>query len=512
MGSDLSFYVSVFLRRFHYFTLVAAVISAAGVATAFLLPTRYYTEALLLIEPPQIPQDLASSTVQQPAEEQLQILQQRLLTRSNLIEVANDVGVFENSESIHPDDVAAMMRAATTFKISVGRDKASLFTIGFEADKPNVAAAVVNDFVTRVLESNAENRKGSAEDTKQFFDDEITRLGADLADKNAEILRFNQANADALPQNFNYNMSRLDNFRSRINTIDREITSLGQQRERLILVFNATGGTGNSRLQNVSPERQELAKLRQELARAITIYSEQNPRLNSLRTRIAQLETIITEQEGAVPAEGEEDVPVTMLDVQLDQVDNQIEDLRIERAEKEQEITRLEDILDRTPANQIALDTLMRDYQNTQNQYNQAIQRAAVAATGERIELLSKGERISVINPPVVPREASSPNRPLIAIGGIVAGILMGVAAVAALELLNRSIRRPVDLSRSLGIVPIATLPVMRTPGEIARRRAIMAGVIMTSTAGIVAGIVFLHTQVMPLDLMVDLAVQRLGG
>ncbi len=511
MGSEISFYVSVFLRRFHYFALVAAVISAAGIATAFLLPTRYYTEALLLVEPPQIPQDLASSTVQQPAEEQLQILQQKLMTRANLIDVSNDVGVFEHSESIHPDDVAAMMRSATTFRISTGRDRASLFTIGFEADKPGVAAAVVNDYITRVLENNTDIRLGSAEDTKKFFDDQLTSLSADLAEKNAEILRFNQANADALPQNFGYNMSRLDNARNRINSIDREITSLGQQRERLILVFNATGGT-NGRTSTLSPERQELAKLRSELAKAVTIYSEQNPRLNSLRTRIAQLESLIGSQEGAERTAPEGDVPVTMLDVQLDQVDTQIEGLKKERTEVEADIERLEDILDRTPQNQIALDTLTQDRDNIQNQYNQTVERASKAATGERIELLSKGQRITVVNPPVVPREPSSPNRPLIAVGGILAGIAMGIAAVAALEFLNRSIRRPVDITRALGIVPIATLPVMRTPGEITRRRAIMAGVIMASTAGIVAGIVFLHTQVMPLDLMVDLAVQRLGG
>ncbi len=512
MGSEISFYVSVFLRRFHYFALVAAVISAAGIATAFLLPTRYYTEALLLVEPPQIPEDLASSTVQQPAEEQLQILQQKLLTRANLIDVSNDVGVFENSESIHPDDVADMMRAATTFKISTGRDRASLFTIGFEADKPGIAAAVVNDYVTRVLGNNADIRLGRAEDTKQFFEDQLKSLNADIAEKDAQILRFNQENADALPQNFGYNMSRLDNSRNRINSIDREITSLGQQRERLILVYNATGGTGDGRNSTLSPERQELAKLRAELAKAVTIYSEQNPRLNSLRSRIAQLEAIIGDQEGADPAPEQTAVPVTMLDVQLDQVDTQIEGLKKERGEVEAEIKRLEDILDRTPQNQIALDTLTRDRDNIQNQYNQTVERASKAATGERIELLSKGERITVVNPPVVPREPSSPNRPLIAIGGILAGIAMGIAAVAALEFLNRSIRRPVDITRALGIVPIATLPVMRTPGEITKRRAIMAGVIMASTAGIVAGIVFLHTQVMPLDLMVDLAVQRLGG
>ena len=508
MGSEISFYFSIFLRRFHYFALVSIVVGAAGVATALLLPTRYYTDALLLIEPPQIPQDLAQSTYRINPLEQLQILQQEVLTRANLIEIANENRVFGEAR-MHPDDVADAMRSATSFRISVGRDEASLFTIGFEADNPATAAGVVNDLVTRVEEISSQGRKGAAEDTKEYFDREVARLGADLAAKSAAILEFKNANINALPDNLNYQMGRRDDIRARIADIDRRIVEREQQRARLILVFEATGGAGTGNRIALSPEQRELQDLRAQLASAITIYSEDSPRLRSLRSRVERLESLVastsTGDDGATTA-------VTMLDVELDQIDNQMAQLREEQVELLAEVERLEVNIEATPTNAIALETLERDYQNIQNQYNQTIERAAVAATGERIELLSKGERISVINPPVVPRDPSSPNRPLIAIGGVLAGMAMGLAAIVGLELLNRSIRRPVDLSRALGIVPIATLPVLRTPGEIFRRRTIMAGVIMSSTAGIVAGIVFLHTQVMPLDLMVDLAVQQLGG
>lgn len=508
MGSEISFYFSIFLRRFHYFALVSLVVGAAGIATALLLPTRYYTDALLLIEPPQIPQDLAQSTYRINPQEQLQILQQEVLTRANLIEIASENNVF-GAQRLHPDEVADRMRGATSFRISVGRDEASLFSIGFEAGEPATTAAVVNDLVTRVREISSTGRKSVAEDTKEYFEREVARLGADLAAKSAAILEFKNSNIDALPDNLNYQMARRDDLRARMGDIDRRVVALEQQRERLILVFNATGGAGNGNRIALSPEQRELQDLRAQLASAITIYSEDSPRLQSLRSRVERLESLV-----AATATGDdgEATAVTMLDVELSQIDNQVAQLREEQGEIAKQIERLEVNIEATPTNSIALETLERDYQNIQNQYNQTIERAAVAATGERIELSAKAERIRVINPPVVPREPSSPNRPLIAIGGVLAGMLMGVAAIVGLELLNRSIRRPVDLSRALGIVPIATLPVLRTPGEIFRRRTIMAGVIMSSTAGIVAGIVFLHTQVMPLDLMVDLAVQRMGG
>lgn len=513
MGSDLSFYISVFLRRFHYFALVAAIVSAAGIATAFLLPSKFSSQALLLVEPPQIPANLASSTIQTSPSEQLQILQQRLLTRSNLLEIANEIGVFSQEGTLFPDEIVDRMRDATSFTISVGLNQASIVRIGYESGDPNVSAAVVNNYVTRVLENNAELRKGRAEDTLQFFEQEVERLAADLAAKSAAILQFKNANLHSLPDNLDRQLTRADATRTRMGEIDRTIISLGQQRERLILVFNATGGAANNTINPPSPEQQELDRLNVELAQAVTIFSEQSPKLRALRSKIAALEKIVAELDG--PDDGASDgtpVRFSMLDVQLDQIDSQIEDLKSERIALEDELVKIEKNIDATPANAITLETLQRDYQNIQDQYNQSTQRLSVAATGERIELLSKGERISVINPPVVPREPTSPNRLLIAVASVIGGLLAGSAIVLMLELLNRSIRRPVDLSRALGIVPIATLPVMRTPGEIARRRTVMAGVIMTSTVGIVAGIVFLHTQVMPLDLLVDRAVQSIGG
>ena len=512
MGSDFSFYFSVFLRRFHYFALVAAVVSAAGIATAFLLPTKYYSEALLLVEPPQIPENLASSTVRTVPQEQLEILQQRLLTRANLIDIANKLNVFRTEGPLFPDEIEDDMRAGTTFRISVGRDQASLVRIGFESENAQTAASVVNDYVTRVLNSNAELRKGRAEDTMQFFEQEVERLAANLATKSAAILEFKNANIDALPDNLSYQLSRLDAVRQRMTDIDRQIIALGQQRERLILVFNATGGSGGA-IDTRTPEQQELARLKAQLVTALTIYSEQSPQLRVLRQKVDQLEAIVGEQvDNSVDPNRPDNSAVTMLDVQLDQIDTEIEQFKSERLSLGSEVTRLETNIDATPTNANALETLQRDYQNIQLQYNQAIDRSAVAATGERIELLSKGERISIINPPVVPREPASPNRILIAVMSILGGMGAGAAVVLLLELLNRSIRRPVDLTRTLGVVPVATLPIMRTPGEITRRRTLMAGVIMTSTAGIVAGIVFLHTQVIPLDLLVDRTVQKLGG
>ena len=512
MYDDVKFYVSVFLRRIHYFAIVALLFAAAGIATAIVLPTKYRADALLLVESPQIPEQLASSTVRTNAREQLQIIEQRLLTRDNLIDIAYELDVFEDGSTMFPDQIVQRMRSGTTFNISTGRDRASLVRIAFEAERAQTSAAVVNAYVTRVLQSNVELRQDRAEGTVEFFDQELSRLSLDLETKSAEILEFKNANIDSLPENLRYQLDRLSNLRDRANQIDREIVTLDQQRERLILVFNTTNGASAAQ-SAMSPEQRELVKAEGDLNYLLTIYTEQNPRVKAQMARVQALRNAAGLGGTSADGEGAEatDPAEAILNIQLSEIDSRKEQLEGEYDKIGEEIEVLQDSVDDIPGNSIRLEALMRDYQNTQDQYNRTVQSASAAATGERIEQLSKGERISVISQPTVPRKPSSPNRPLIAGMGVAAGIGAGFALVVLLELLNRSIRRPADLTRALGITPLATLPMMRTPREIAMRRGLVVSVILFGTLGVVAAVFYTHTQLMPLDLLAARAINVIG-
>jgi hypothetical protein len=73
-GTDARFYVSILLRRLPY---LAAIVSSALVLTvivASVLPPRYRASAKILVEAPQIPVELARSTVPIQAALQMQII------------------------------------------------------------------------------------------------------------------------------------------------------------------------------------------------------------------------------------------------------------------------------------------------------------------------------------------------------------------------------------------------------------------------------------------------------
>ena len=91
---DFKFYFSLFLRRIHWFLLFFVIGSAVGLTLARILPTVYTAQAQLLVQSEEIPANLAQSTVQTEATEQLQIIQQRILTRNTLIDMANRLEIY----------------------------------------------------------------------------------------------------------------------------------------------------------------------------------------------------------------------------------------------------------------------------------------------------------------------------------------------------------------------------------------------------------------------------------
>jgi ABC-type lipoprotein release transport system permease subunit len=99
----------------------------------------------------------------------------------------------------------------------------------------------------------------------------------------------------------------------------------------------------------------------------------------------------------------------------------------------------------------------------------------------------------------------------LIAAGGSLVGLLLGIALALGLELLNNSIRRPVEITSKLGITPLATIPYMRTPMEMVARRAMLTAVFLFIVVGVPTLLYAVHTYYLPLDLIYDRIASRIA-
>jgi polysaccharide chain length determinant protein (PEP-CTERM system associated) len=507
MKHDIKFYWRQILRRLPLMMAIIIVFTALALVQAVRLPAVFESEARLLVESPQISDDLVDVTVTTSPDEEITIIRERLLTRANLLGIANEFDVFERDTQLTPDDVVEQMQEMTSIQSRGGRNQATIITVGFEARSGQIAADVVNEYVTRIIAANVELRTGRAEGTLDFFENEVERLSTELANRSAQISQFQAENADALPADQTFRLSRQAVLQERGASAQRELSSLIDQRARIIEVYEATGQIAAD--DNVlTDDQRQLRNLERELAQQLSIYSEDAPQIVTLRRRIDTLREQVT---ATTPDDGPGNSGQAVLDLQLGQIDAQIESLESVIAEANAELAQLEGAIARTPINAITLQGLERDYENIRVQYDSAVARLAQASTGERIELTSRGQRITLIEAANVPSEPARPNRRLIAAAGAAAGIGLAVGLFILLEIVNRTVRRPVEISRALGIEPLATIPYISTRTERFKRIGLRAAALLLVMAGLPAGLWAIDTYYIPLDQLATDVLSRLG-
>ena len=507
---DLKFYWAVFLRRLPYFLVVAALLTAVAVTLAFVLPPGYKSQASMLVEPQQIPGELAESTVPINPFEQVQIIEQRLMTRANLLELAQKIGLYADQPDASAGEIVSGIRKRIEFigfepdvtKMR-GVPGATIIGVAFEAPTAALAYSGATELVNLVLQENVRLRTGRAGDTLEFFQAEVERIEGDLARRSKELADFKTANVEALPDGVTLRRAQQEREQQRLLELEREEASLKNQRATVVWVFERTGRSAS--ISALSAEEEQLQALKSQLIQQQAIYRSTSPQIRMLQTQIGALEGLVAEQRAAraVPdANGEPTQPLNELEVELVPIDERLKYIAEEKAVIEAAIAEIEASIQATPANEMTISGMERDLASLQSQYDAALRNRGQAELGERMEVLSKGERFSLIEQPTLPGGPSSPKRTLIAAAGLVGGIAGGIGLIVLMEMLNRSIRRPVDLSAGLGIQPFATVPYIQTGSESRWKLGAVVVALVVALGVIPLGLLLLHTYYMPLDLL----------
>jgi polysaccharide biosynthesis transport protein len=481
---DIRFYLSILLKRLPFFLLIAISILSVGVAAAFFMPPVYRASAKILVEAPQIPTDLARSTVSTSAVEQMQVLQQQITTRAYLLELADRLHVYDTKSKLSSADIVENMRSRIGFEQvemegSSSGPGATVFNVSFDAREPVLAANVVNDLVDFVLGQNKSLRADRAGETQKFFEQEVARLGAELNALEAKILKFKNENKDALPDSLDFRRNEQSRQQERLLLLEREESGLRSRRNNLVETYESTGrivGTGP-----LTPEQQQLQDLNRNLSEQLTIFSDGSPTIVALRARIAALRNEQAKAD-AIASKGAKGGS-SELAMQLSDIDDRLQFIVQEKAYITGNLADLQKSIAATPGNESVLLALQRNHANFQTQYNTAVANLAQASTGEQIEVNSKGSRFSLVEPADAPNAPISPKRRLIAAGGLAAGVGGGIGFILLLELLNKTVRRPEEFVQQLKMHPLVTVPYVWIEGEWraeAKKLAVLSGLAAT--------------------------------
>jgi len=511
---DFKFYRSILWQRLPLILMIWLVLAGAGIAVAYLLPPVYRSSARVLVVKPQIDARLATQTVNLASSEIIQNIEQRLMTRSNMLEISEKYNVFADKQDLSPSERVQKMRQATGFDvINLGnilsqQPSTTVFDVSFSSDNPNLSAQVANDFVTRILEQNSKIRKEIAEGTADFFKQESVRLGNELTDLESQIVNFENENADALPNSLAFRRSEMSRIQNKLLQIETQELSLLDQKSQIERVIADPTLRPAIPIAQQTPEERQLTALNTQLAQLKSIYSDTHPQVIQVKAQIKVLDEVVrgtaknTPNSNAIPSQ---------MQLNLEQIEGNLEFLAKQRSGLEAELETIKATIEQTPNVSMSLNVLNRSYAALQAQYNSAISQLNTAKTGESIEVRQQGERFEVIEQPGVPEEPESPQRLLIAAGAIFGGLGVGLALTVLLELLNKSVRRPSELVSGLGIQPFATVPYIATHGEIMRRRLKTAGALAAVAVGVPALLYVIHYQYMPIDLIIANVMERFG-
>jgi hypothetical protein len=116
---DFRFYFKLLVRRFPVMALLFILCAGLGAYSAARLPEKFQSSARLIVVDPEIPEWMVSTTVQTGEGEQLDIIQQRLITRANLIDIANKFEVYDDLREVHPDVIFNRMQRETQIHAAV---------------------------------------------------------------------------------------------------------------------------------------------------------------------------------------------------------------------------------------------------------------------------------------------------------------------------------------------------------------------------------------------------------
>lgn len=449
---DFRFYLWLFLRRLPLFLIVALIVAFVGMVAVFLRPTTYEAAAKILVESPQIPTDLAKSTVPTDAAEQFQIIQEDVLSRDNVIALADRFGLYANRPNMSQSDIfddmtKRLIIAQAPVESSSGT--ANVIRISFRADRPDVASELVNDLVAMILNKDVQLRTGRAADTVAFFTNETQRLEGLLRDLDSKILAFKNEHLNSMPDSMDFRRNQQTAQQERLVALAQEEATLRKQIADL-----QTRPFDIGTAVPLTPEELSLQSMRQSLAQQQALFAEDSPAITSLRSRIAALQSEISSDSTTGEAK-----PQNARDFQISDINDRLAAIATERKTIDQSILDLDASIAATPGNETTLNSLTRDHQNVQAQYDSAVGRLAEASTGQQIELLLKGERLSLIESAIPPQRPTGPNsKVLAAVVGALA-LLLGLAAVILPEMMNRRIRRPAELVSRLQIMPYITVP-----------------------------------------------------
>ena len=560
---DFSDYMGAFKRRRLSIFVIAVTIFVMGALAALLWPSTYKSSATILIKEQDIPSELVQSTVTSFASQRIQTISQKVMARPNLLEIIDKYDLYaDDKERLTTEEIIDAMRDnirldlidAEVVDPRTGRPTAATiaFRLSFLGEYPEQVNKVANELMSLYLKENLKERSEKASETLLFLSAESTRLKREIEAIEENLAAFKEQHVNTLPELSQLNLQLMDRTEREVTELENQIRS--QEQTRIYLqaqlvqlkpygidisldpatrlqalrteylglsaryssdhpdvirmkreiegLEQETGAVDSSasQLQQIEALRSELATLRKK-------YADEHPDVIKLNRQIEALENSAPSASpksalASSAADNPDNPAYISLQTQIEAADTQIRSLQEKKEQSREKLTEYEQRLVETPQVEREYQSLQRDLQNNTVRYQEIRAKQLQAQIAQELEKDSKGERFEIIEPPILPQEPVSPNRPAILFLSFVLALGCGIGYAAVAESLDDAVHGGKSLALAVGAAPLAVIPYLETDTEAGRRKRHMATKATAAAAAIILAIAMLHYFWTPLDVL----------
>lgn len=493
-------YLAVLWRRKVWFFIPFLSGILISIFLVLTLPKIYRSSTLILVEAQKVPESFVKSAVSGSVEGRLSTIRQQILSRSLLQKMIDKYGLYQNTAPSPFNKLMGQVGLAGLLKTAgpqmtseatiewmrkkievktMGKSNIDAFSLFFEGRDPSTVMNVTNELASMFIEENLKIREQLVEGTTEFLNHEVQNMKETLERQEKLIADFKRRYMGELPEQLDANLRALDRFQS--DLLSTQFTKKSS-RDRIVMLENTLevfksrmnqeeGGT----LQPDSQLQLELREQKRDLATLRLKYKEDYPDVQILKQQIQEREKQLAfnkmnEDPAQPPIEREENRSIAGSEVDqapsIVGLQEQIRNTKVELSRLEGREERLrkqigayERRVENVPAREQELAILLRDYNNTQKNYQSLLDKKLNANISENLEKRQKGEQFHIIDPANLPEKPIKPNRGKIGFAGIVLGLGGGIALVFIREQFDSSLRKPEEVERITSIQVLATIP-----------------------------------------------------
>lgn len=451
---------------------VAWGVAVVGWLMVAMIPNSYEAKARIFV---QLDDVLAEQIgIANSGEKEIERVRQTLVSSVNLEKVIRGTKLGESVQSQRDMEKAI---ASLTEKVSVKSEEGSLFelsaTIGrgdlSDAENAKLSQEVVQKMIDIFREENIAGNRGEVAETVVFLDQQLEERKKELEEAEQRRLAFEAEHPDLIGGSSALT-GRVTNLRTEMRGVEADLAAAqsalaainGQIAGTPRTIAGAAGSGGASGA--LAQARSELAGLQ---ARGLT---DSHPDVVAMKKRIALLEPQAAREGG-----GGGGVPnpayTSLVSIRAEREAN-VQAMIARKAALQSELSGMMASQADEPAVAAEANRISRDYEVLKDKYDEILKNREEMRLRGQVETERSSFRFEVIDPPTVPNVPAAPNRPLLLVGVLLAGLAAGAGVTFALGQLRSTFATTIKLERAMDLPVLGAISqVVNEAGRELRRR-----------------------------------------